>query len=216
MIVTLIIPFDDGFVDIDGHVSGGIRTITGKLTEQQLEELLVEPAYAGRAIQRKYTLNGEFVSLRVTFNNDNVTPDHVLSSDSTHRYEGQAYYDSHPGFGKLAYETRYVEVEAPPGQGTYTLTSLWTQPSEGSSLWLCYLSKKDVKEVKKAIAWLKEHAGDVWGHELASWDLQPEDELAGTALWGADAVLAELKVQSRYEEDPNFYGPDRYPPFEII
>src|SRR5262252_9822150 len=80
MIVTLIIPFDDGFVDIDGHVSGGIRTITGKLTEQQLEELLVEPAYAGRAIQRKYTLNGEFVSLRVTFNNDNVTPDHVLSS----------------------------------------------------------------------------------------------------------------------------------------
>jgi len=212
MIVTLIVPFDEGLANPDG-----VRVVAGLLNEQQLTDLLTEPAYARRAVQRKYTRKGAFLGLRVTYNNDtDVNPDHVDTTDDHYHYEGKAYFDHHSGCGHLAYETSYVELESPPGMGTYTLTSLWTEPDDGSSLWLCRLTKKEAKQVKKAIAWLKEHAGYDWGHTLASWDLQPESELTGKALEGLDRVLAELKLQSRYEEDPTYYGPDRYPPFENL
>ena len=97
----------------------------------------------------------------------------------------------------------------------YMLTSAWEEPCEGTACWSCRLNEQEAKQVEEAITWLREHAQDEWGSTLASWELTTEPGLTGRAdLTGLDAVIDELKLNSRYDEDPTFYGHERYAPFE--
>jgi hypothetical protein len=106
MDVTLIIPLDEGIVDLDGYISSGIRVIAGRLTEEQLLKITEEPAYRRRAIVRCRDHKGQLTGLHVTFCN--------YDNEPIKQHDGEVYNDEVSGTGHLSYETRYVTVEDGP------------------------------------------------------------------------------------------------------
>lgn len=91
---------------------------------------------------------------------------------------------------------------------SYVLTATWAEPTTGSAVWVCALTAAEATTVQTTIDWLKGHADDQWGDTLPAWRLEPTQANGGDLL-GLVAVLAEIRLQSRYsetDEPGEYYG----------
>lgn len=221
MDVTLIIAHHNDEPDVSGKIIGQpISLYAGRLTEEQALDAITSQCNARphrvherTAVCREYDASSQLVGLTVTFSHKDETPFTVDVSDSDGHYQGESFYARSHAKAALSYEVRYAKLKNQPGVTTYFLSKSWDEPSRASEIKSCRLTEAESDRVEMALEWLREHAGEEWA--LASWDLRRDGLMVGDAdLVGLDAVLDELMLNSRYDEDPSFYGEERYGPFE--
>lgn len=106
MEVTLVIPMDEGYVDTDGYVSGGIEVYPGRLSLEQIEAATRQEGYPEQAVMVKRDDKGQVEHVHVTFHNDEgAVPTHV-SEDGC---EG-AVFEDESGVGKLSFLVRFTTM----------------------------------------------------------------------------------------------------------
>ena len=113
------------------------------------------------------------------------------------------------------------------------LKQKWSEPESGAALYLLDLPETLPDEIKADIAWLKLNAADEYGGALSKWVLSSKLAVSSPGNWEQGAVrgkrsqntavyrdLASVRkmmvLESRYEEDPSFYGLAPYPPYAAI
>ncbi len=113
MDITLIIPYDEGMVDIDGDISGGIRTYEGKLTLEQILALTEEPAYKKRAYMTKSGENGELLDVIVTFSGDKSDiPVTATPTTNCGQWDGTEFSEMEGhAVGKLSYGVQFSTAQ---------------------------------------------------------------------------------------------------------
>jgi hypothetical protein len=108
-----------------------------------------------------------------------------------------------------------------PGESSsiYLLHCRWASPCDGYDIETCRLTEEEAVAVEEAIDWLAEYGGPEVGDTLPSFELLRHEGLTGEVeLDGLTQVLDSIKLNSRYDEDPEYYGGEdgtaRYEPFE--
>ena len=101
----------------------------------------------------------------------------------------------------------------------FLLYSKWGEPESGSDSQQVELYDDDVAHLESDIAWLEEHATEDLGSALPSWALLPikgHTTVSDADLVGLEAIRKHMVLNSRYEEDPTFYGSEPYEPYAAI
>ncbi len=103
----------------------------------------------------------------------------------------------------------------------HILMQTWSEPCDGSAVYFLFLPPEEIVEVQADIAWLDEHGGNEIGEGLSYWTLTVGPKAVITQK--DDSVFRSLEAtrlmmarESRYEEDPSFYGDEPYPPYAAI
>lgn len=118
MDITLIIPFDEGFPDLNGDISAGIQVYEGKLGLGEMVRLCVKEgeAYSQNAVVEFYNEDGTLDGVQVTFHIDDADPVSVREHwpNGNVRATGYEYDDDMTGSGKLSYITEYNTLKETP------------------------------------------------------------------------------------------------------
>jgi len=82
----------------------------------------------------------------------------------------------------------------------HILTLFWNEPCRGNAAFTIDVTEAELGQISGVIEWLEEHAGLDWGGPLPSFELHPTKSQREADLVGLDAVLSEIRLNSRYEE----------------
>lgn len=112
MDVTIITPFYDGVVDIDGDITDGIMLYKGKLTADQVAQIVTSGNADGQpATMVKRKPDGEIDFIEITFNFDYHDPVPVDPSAPYYaNCEGFQHLEETPGYGAVRYVASYMKV----------------------------------------------------------------------------------------------------------